>query len=50
MVSSQIMAVINDHCSKIKQIDPCDQTFGNVLVLAVGDLYQLSPVKGSVKI
>ena len=34
MVSSQIMAVINDCCLKIKQTNPSDQTFGNVSVLA----------------
>ena len=47
MMSSEIMAVINDFWSMMKQIDPCDQTFGNVSVLVVGDLYELPPVKGS---
>ena len=44
MVSSEFLASINDHCAVIKCRDPALQNFGNISVLAVGDLYQLPPV------
>ena len=47
MVSSQILALINDNCSLVKYTDATDQNFGNASVHGVRDLYQLPPVKGS---
>ena len=44
MVGTQIFNLMNSHCSMVKYKCAEDKDFGNINVLAVGDLYQLTPV------
>ena len=44
MVGTQILNLVNDHCCMVKYKNPEGKDFGNVNILAVGDLYQLTPV------
>lgn len=47
MVSAKNLALINARCSQAKKCVIAEQEFGNTSILAVGDLYQLPPVKGA---
>ena len=44
MVGTQIFNLMNSRCSMVKYKCAEDKDFGNINVLAVGDLYQLTPV------
>ena len=44
MVGTQILNLVNDRCCMVKYKNPEGKDFGNVNILAVGDLYQLTPV------
>jgi endonuclease/exonuclease/phosphatase (EEP) superfamily protein YafD len=44
MMGFQMLNVTNERCCLIKREDPINRNFGNINVLAVGDLYQLPPV------
>ena len=44
MVGTQILNFVNDRCCMVKYKNPEGKDFGNVNILAVGDLYQLTPV------
>ena len=46
MVKKQHLDLINERCSMIRHHNANDQEFGDVAILAVGDLYQLPPVGG----
>ena len=46
MVKKNHLDMINDRCSMIRNQNANDQNFGNIAILAVGDLFQLSPVGG----
>ena len=47
MVGSDMLLSIHKRLEEIKGISGDSVTFGNVCILAVGDLYQLPPVKQS---
>ena len=44
MLGTQIFNLMNSRCSMVKYKCAEDKDFGNINVLAVGDLYQLTPV------
>ena len=44
MVGTQIFNMMNSRCCMVKYKSPEGKDFGNINVLAVGDLYQLTPV------
>ena len=44
MVGTQVFNLMNSRCSMVKYKSAEDKDFGNINVLAVGDLYQLTPV------
>ena len=45
MLCANTLSTLNNQCAMIKHKDPSFQNFGNVAILAVGDLYQLPPMK-----
>ena len=45
MVGEQTFKDVNNRCCMIKYSDGNKQDFGNINILAVGDLYQLAPVQ-----
>ena len=44
MVGTQMLDLVNNHCCMVKYKNPEGKDFGNINILAVGDLYQLTPV------
>ena len=45
MVGAEILYKIHRHLEEIKKTQIVDSRFGNVTIIAIGDLYQLSPFK-----
>ena len=44
MVGTQMLNLVNNRCCMVKYKNPEGKDFGNINILAVGDLYQLTPV------
>ena len=44
MVGTQMLDLVNNRCCMVKYKNPEGKDFGNINILAVGDLYQLTPV------
>ena len=44
MVGTQMLNMVNNRCCMVKYKNPEGKDFGNINILAVGDLYQLTPV------
>ena len=44
MMGLSLLNRVNDRLTMIKWLDSAERNFGNVIILCVGDLYQLPPV------